>query len=159
MASRKAVATIAKLLEQTTTKAVPVENFDTWMRVLDPLDDDLAIAAAMRVVRHTTKPFPVPPGAIWVAAEEILSEQFPSDGEAWRLAVEAAKVNPAERDKLPRPVEAAAEQVGWWMLRDTTSPETTRAHYMQFYREALRRGIGAMALGRGAFDMLGRANG
>ena len=50
---------ISKLLEHTTTKPIPEGNLDTWVKVLEPLGDELAVAAALRVVRSETKPFAV----------------------------------------------------------------------------------------------------
>jgi len=148
MASRKALATIIKLLEHTTTKPVPEESWDTWLRVLAPLDDDLAVEAAMRVVRHTTKPFAVPPGAIFTAAEEILAERYPSEGEAWELARQVARGERTLAD-LPLPVRRAAEQVGLFALREVLVGDgTTRAHFLQFYREARRQTVNREALGK-----------
>jgi len=148
MASRKALATIIKLLEHTTTKPVPEENWDTWLRVLGPLDDELAVEAAMRVVRHTTKPFAVPPGAIFVAAEEILAERYPSEGNAWELARQVARGERTLAD-LPLPVQRAAEQVGLFALREVLVGDgTTRAHFLHFYQEERRRMVGQEVLGK-----------
>jgi len=146
MASRAALATIFKLLAYTTTKAVSSENWDTWLRVLAPLGDELAVEAAMRVVRHTTKPFAVPPGAIFTAAEEILAERYPSDGEAWELVRQVVR---GERtvEVLPMPVRKAVDQVGWFSLREVSVDDgVTRAHFLQFYREARRRMVGREVL-------------
>jgi len=148
MASRAALATIIKLLEHTTTKPVPEENWDTWLRVLAPLDDELAVEAAMRVVRHTTKPFAVPPGAIFTAAEELLAERYPSEGDAWELIRQVVR---GERtvDALPMPVRKAADQVGWFSLREVSVDDgVTRAHFLQFYREVRRQMVGREVLGK-----------
>jgi len=141
MASPKAIATLSAMLARALGHAIPAEALEVWEAVLKPIPDDLALSATMDVLRNTTGCFAVAPGAVYQAALERLSERYPSEGEAWKLV---RQVNRGERarEDLPMPVRIAAEQVGWFALREATVDDVaTRAHFLQFYREARRRSM------------------
>jgi len=148
MASPKAIATLSAMLARALGHAIPAEALEVWEAVLKPIPDDLALSAAMDVLRNTTGCFAVAPGAVYQAALERLSERYPSEGEAWELV---RQVNRGERarEDLPMPVRVAAEQVGWFALREAAVDDVaTRAHFLQFYREARRRMVGREVLGK-----------
>lgn len=158
MASEKAIAVISKLLEHTTTKPIPEGNLDTWVKVLEPLEDELAVAATLRVVRSETKPFAVPPGAIYQAALAILREKHPSSGEAWAMVNKAITYAAsregmwdgerfAEIHALPDMVREAAEQTGIMAMVHGSNPTADRARFLEFYREVVnQRARGMLAL-------------
>lgn len=142
MASKQAVATISKLLEHTTTKPIPEDNLDTWVKVLEPLDDDLAVAAALRVVRRETKTFAVPPGAVFVAARELLRERYPSEGEAWQMARGIADGSKPPPDAGVGPFLEALDQVGRRQVREIAIDDfSTRALFLRFYREEVDKAV------------------
>jgi hypothetical protein len=139
MASKKAIGVISKLLEHTTTKPIPEDSLETWVLILEPLSDDLALKAAMRVARATRRCFAVAPGAIYQTALEILREGLPTPGEAWRmLGVALDRV--ADRkgwltfDKLPESIQEAAKQVGVRGMVNGDHLMADRARFIEFYR-------------------------
>jgi hypothetical protein len=139
MITRKALATISGLFGRTIGKAIPPENLEGWEVVLSPLSDELAVQAAMEVVRTRTETFDVAPGAVYQAAMKILNRRQPSEGEAWHLAREIASGN-LDRGDLPATVMLAIEQIGWQALREVTVDDSvTRAHFLSFYRESIAR--------------------
>jgi hypothetical protein len=70
---------------------------------------------------------------------KILNQRQPSEGEAWRLALERAEGH-LDRGDVPFTVAQAAEQIGWRTLQEVTIDDsTTRAHFLSFYREAMAR--------------------
>jgi len=148
MASPKAIATLSAMLARALGHAIPAEALEVWEAVLKPIPDDLALNATMDVLRNTTGCFAVAPGAVYQAALERLSERYPSEGEAWELV---RQVNRGERTRedLPMPVRIAAEQIGWFALREAAADDVaTRAHFIQFYREARRQVVSQDALGK-----------
>jgi len=148
MASPKAIATLSAMLARALGHAIPAEALEVWEAVLKPIPDDLALSAAMDVLRNTTGCFAVAPGAVYQAALERLSERYPSEGEAWELVRQVVR---GERtvEALPMPVRKAADQVGWFSLREVSVDDgVTRAHFLQFYREARRQTVNREALGK-----------
>jgi len=148
MASPKAIATLSAMLARALGHAIPAEALEVWEAVLKPIPDDLALNATMDVLRNTTGCFAVAPGAVYQAALERLSERYPGEGEAWELV---RQVNRGERarENLPMPVRIAAAQIGWFALREAAVDDVaTRAHFIQFYREARRRAVNQEALGK-----------
>jgi hypothetical protein len=110
-----------------------------WKMVLDSLPDALAIEATCVLLKETVACFPVAPGAVYQAAMKILNQRQPSEGEAWRLALERAEGH-LDRGDVPFTVAQAADQIGWRTLQEVTIDDsTTRAHFLSFYREAMAR--------------------
>ena len=139
MITRKGLATISALFGRTIGKAIPKENLEGWEVVLSPLPDDLAVQAAMDVLRTKTDTFDIPPGAVYQAAMKILDQKQPSEGDAWRMVRERLAGN-LDREDLPVAVARAAEQVGWQALREITVNDSwTRRDFLSFYRETIRR--------------------
>ena len=139
MASKKAIGVISKLLEHTTTKPIPEDSLETWVLILEPLSDGLALKAAMRVARAERRCFAVAPGAIYQTALEILRESLPTPGEAWAM-LGAALDKVADREgwdafnELPESIQEAAQQVGVRGMVNGDHLMADRARFLEFYR-------------------------
>ena len=141
MASREMIGKISAFLGLALGHTIPPRSLPVWEAVLAPIPDELAERAAMAVVRKTAATFPPAPGAIYQAALEILGEEELSPGEAWQVVLEAIRNN--RLDKLTGIVAAVADQLGGWRTLDElrAGDTTTRAHFLQLYREQKARAI------------------
>jgi hypothetical protein len=139
MATSVALGKISSMLASAIDRPIKPEAMPAWKMVLDSLPDALAIEAACALLKETKECFPVAPGAVYQAAMKILNQRQPSEGEAWRLALERAEGH-LDRGDVPFTVAQAAEQIGWRTLQEVTIDDsTTRAHFLNFYREAMAR--------------------
>jgi hypothetical protein len=139
MATSVALGKISSMLASAIERPIKPEAMPAWKMVLDSLPDSLAIEATCALLKETKECFPVAPGAVYQAAMKILNQRQPSEGEAWRLALERAEGH-LDRGDVPFTVALAAEQIGWRTLQEVTIDDsTTRAHFLGFYREAMAR--------------------
>jgi len=138
MASKKAILVISKVLELTTTQPILEDSLEMWVKVLEPLSDELVMKAAMRVVRTVRKCFAVAPGAIYQTALEIIREDLPAPGAAWAMLNAALeKVDAGEGwgdfQALPVVIQTAAKQVGIPGLMGGMHVMADRARFLEFY--------------------------
>ena len=140
MASKKAIAVLSGWFECLLGKPIDQKAVKMWQQILSPFSDQLIEAATMRFLREEKHCYQVAPGAIYQAALEILREEFPSPGEAWRVLCktldEMAKIYDESRwegfKELPEPVKEAARQVGIPDLVERRSA-ADRARFLEFY--------------------------
>jgi len=108
-----------------------------WAEVLEPIADDLLLAACTRFLRGHKWGMKIMPGSMYQAALEIMHERFPSPGEAWELARSERSAKEWVADRMA-PVLAACHQIG----RETmdllrVGDSATRARFLEFYHAAV----------------------
>jgi len=143
MASKEMIGKISAFLGLALGHTIPPQSLPIWKEVLNPIPDELAERAAMEVVRKTTACFAPAPGAIYQAALDILAREELAPGEAWQQILEVIRDTRAA-DEVSGIAAAVVDQLGGWRtLYDLrTGDTTTRAHFLQLYREQKARVIG-----------------
>ncbi len=105
-----------------------------YREMLADLTDVEFQAAVMKIIRQEKEIYPNT-NMVAMIRRRALEQNYPTSGEAWeqanRWATDYAKVHPL--------VERAAKQIGRWTLTHTENLESTRAHFMKFYDEIVRK--------------------
>jgi len=113
-----------------------------WARLFADVPDEIFEQAADVVAKTWQRNTLPPPGVIRDAIADIAIEKMglPTALEAWHAVITAIKDGRASRIyKMPHPVPAIAECLGIEDLRWGDNMSALRAHFIDAYREEVRR--------------------